>query len=68
VQYAELLVAAGLGLGSLRERSTGGLLEQLAQVNMERRIARRNPSPRQVESWIEQAKSLEPLIRCTAAP
>lgn len=61
--YAELLEAAGFRLPDLRRYRPRVLARRLETVNRVRRIARRPPSPTQVESWIRQAKDLEPTIR-----
>jgi predicted flap endonuclease-1-like 5' DNA nuclease len=62
-EYSELLEAAGVDtVKELRHRRADHLSAKMAEVNAARRLTRQLPSERQVASWVEQAKSLDPMI------
>ncbi len=62
-QFAELLEAAGVDtVKELRHRVAANLVPKLEEVNEVRNICNRVPSMREVESMIEQARELEPVL------
>ena len=62
-QFAELLESAGVDtVKELALRNADNLAAQLAEVNAERKLARVNPSPSSVRSWVEQARELPAAV------
>jgi len=62
-EFSELLEAAGVDtVKELRNRRADNLAAKMAEVNTLRKLARAVPSEKVVRDWIEQAKTLEPLI------
>ncbi|MEL6823709.1 MAG: DUF4332 domain-containing protein [Calditrichota bacterium] len=63
-QYAELLKAAGVDtVKELRNRNADNLHAKMAEVNSEGRgLVRQLPSASMVKSWVEHAKTLEPMV------
>jgi predicted flap endonuclease-1-like 5' DNA nuclease len=63
-EYAELLHKAGVDtVKELRNRNPQNLHVKMKDVNASgRRIVRQLPSFHLVESWVEQAKQLKPMI------
>ncbi len=62
-QYAELLEAAGVDVvKELRNRNAENLAEKMREVNAEKRLVRQVPNLERVESWVQQAKQLEPAV------
>jgi len=62
-QYAELLEAAGVDtVKELRNRNAANLAEAMQKTNAEKRLVRLVPSQKSVEKWIEQAKTLPPVV------
>lgn len=62
-QYAELLEAAGVDtVKELRNRNAANLTSKLVEINEAKSIAGTTPSGKQVEGWIEEAKTLEPKV------
>ncbi len=62
-QYAELLEASGVDtVKELRTRNAENLAEKMKQINERKRLTRTVPSARVVAGWIEQAKSLPPVV------
>ena len=62
-EYCDLLEAAGVDtVRVLGTRRPENLRSKLAELNAERRVVRRTPSIAEVESWVEQSRSLEPMI------
>lgn len=62
-QFAELLEAAGVDtVKELRHRVAANLRPKLEEVNVLRNICNRVPSMSEVESMIEQAGELEPVL------
>jgi uncharacterized membrane protein len=63
-EYAELLEAAGVDtVLELAQRVPANLLPKMVAVNEEKKLVRRLPVLAQVESWVEQAKSLPRVIQ-----
>lgn len=62
-QYAELLVAAGVDtVKELRHRNADNLLQKMREINSKRKLVRQMASLNRIKSFIEQAKSLDPII------
>ena len=62
-QFAELLEAAGVDtVKELRNRNAENLFAKIGEVNEVKKLVRRIPSLSQVESMIEIAGTLEPMI------
>jgi predicted flap endonuclease-1-like 5' DNA nuclease len=62
-EYSELLEAAGVDtVKELRNRNAENLAAKMAEVNASKKLTRTVPSEKTVAGWIEQAKSLDPLI------
>ena len=62
-EYSELLEAAGVDtVKELRNRNAENLAGTMAKVNEEKNLTRAVPSATVVEKWVEQAKTLDPLI------
>ncbi len=62
-QYSELLEAAGVDtVKELRNRNAANLHAKMIEVNNEKQLVRQVPALSQVESFIEQAKELPPVV------
>jgi predicted flap endonuclease-1-like 5' DNA nuclease len=62
-EYSELLEAAGVDtVKELRNRNAANLAAKMAEVNEEKKLTRAVPSEKVVIGWVEQAKTLDPLI------
>lgn len=62
-QFSELLEAAGVDtVKELRNRRPDNLSAKMKEVNAEKKLTRATPTEKQVAGWVEQAKSLPPLI------
>ena len=62
-EYAELLVAAGVDtLRDLRRRNPTALLAKVIGLNGDSKVVQRLPTESMVESWIEEAKDLDPSV------
>lgn len=62
-EFSELLEAAGVDtVKELRNRNAENLAAKMAEVNETRKLTRNVPSAKVVTGWVEQAKSLDPLI------
>ncbi len=62
-EYSELLEAAGVDtVKELRNRNAENLAAAMAKVNEEKKLTRAAPSATVVTKWVEQAKTLDPLI------
>lgn len=62
-EYSELLEKAGVDtVKELRNRRPGNLHAKMVEVNNARKLVRQVPSLSMVESWVEFAKTLEPLV------
>ena len=62
-QYAELLEAAGVDtVKELKMRRADNLSAKMKEVNDEKNLAKTSPAESLVTDWIEQAKTMEPLI------
>jgi predicted flap endonuclease-1-like 5' DNA nuclease len=62
-EYSELLEAAGVDtVKELQHRKADNLAARMAEVNTAKKLTRVVPGASQVAKWIEQAKSLTPII------
>lgn len=62
-QYSELLEAAGVDtVKELRNRNAENLAEKMAEVNKEKKLCRSAPSKKSISDWVEQAKTLDPMV------
>ena len=62
-EYSELLEAAGVDtVKELRNRNSENLAVKMAEVNETKNLTRTVPSEKVVKGWVEQAKTLDPLI------
>jgi predicted flap endonuclease-1-like 5' DNA nuclease len=62
-EFAELLEAAGVDtVKELRNRNAENLAATIKEVNERKRLSRATPGKKTVNSWIEQAKELEPVV------
>lgn len=62
-EYSQLLEAAGVDSPrELSNRRADHLYQKLIEVNTEKKLVRRIPSLRQVETWIQEAKRLAPVV------
>lgn len=62
-EFSELLEAAGVDtVKELKHRVPAHLHEKLAEVNEARKLTRQVPGLSQVTNWIEQAKTMEPIL------
>ena len=62
-EYSDLLEVAGVDpVKELRNRNPANLHKAMMAAQAEKALVRRPPSLSQVEGWVEQAKSLEPMI------
>ena len=62
-QFAELLEGAGVDtVKELRTRNAENLAEKMAEVNGVKHLCKVSPATRTVTKWVEQAKSLEPMV------
>ena len=62
-EFSELLEAAGVDtVKELRNRNAENLAAKMAEVNEQKKLTRTVPSEKTVADWVEQARSLDPLI------
>lgn len=62
-EYSELLEAAGVDtVKELRNRNAENLAAKMADLNTNKKLTRTVPSAVTVSKWVEQAKSLDPMI------
>ncbi|MCR4407541.1 MAG: DUF4332 domain-containing protein [Anaerolineae bacterium] len=62
-EYADLLELAGVDtVPELAQRNAQNLYQALMEVNAEKKLVRRMPTPGQVADWIEQGKQLPRVI------
>lgn len=62
-QYSELLEAAGVDtVKELRTRRPDNLSVKMREVNDVKKLVRRPPSESEVSRWVEQAKTLPPML------
>jgi len=62
-EFAELLEAAGVDtVKELRNRNAENLAAKMAEINETKKLTRAVPSEKTVTGWIEQAKTMDPMI------
>lgn len=62
-EYADLLAAAGVDtIKALRRRNAQNLMVAMTQINAKRRKVQRLPTVEMVQTWIDDANELEPLV------
>lgn len=62
-EFSELLEAAGVDtVKELQHRNVDNLVTKMAAVNEEKKLVRRLPNASEVTKWIEQAKTLAPMV------
>jgi predicted flap endonuclease-1-like 5' DNA nuclease len=62
-EYSELLEAAGVDtVKELQHRVPENLAAKMAEVNETKKLVRMVPATSMVARWVEQAKTLEPMI------
>lgn len=62
-EYSELLEAAGVDtVKELKHRNAANLTAKMAEVNATKKLVRLLPSEKSVTKWIDEAKSLEPMM------
>ena len=62
-EYSELLEAAGVDtVKELRHRNAANLTKAMAEANGKRKMVRLLPSLSAVTKWVEQAKTLPPVM------
>jgi len=62
-EFSELLEAAGVDtVKELRNRNAANLAAAMATTNEEKKLTRVTPSEKTVQKWVDQAKTLKPLI------
>jgi predicted flap endonuclease-1-like 5' DNA nuclease len=63
-EYSDLLEEAGVDtVKELRNRKPENLVAKMVEVNQKKKLVRRDPSLKEVMSWVEQAKALPPMVR-----
>lgn len=67
-EYSELLEAAGIGtVNELSKRKPENLHRAMSETNVRRKLVRQLPSVVQLENWVAQAKTLQPLLAYSGA-
>lgn len=62
-EYSELLEVAGVDtVKELRNRKPDNLHKAMIEANEKKKLVRQLPSAKQVESWVKQAKDLDPVM------
>jgi predicted flap endonuclease-1-like 5' DNA nuclease len=62
-EYSELLEAAGVDtVKELKMRRADNLTAKMVEVNPAKKLVRQVPSEAQVTKWVDQAKTLDPMI------
>ena len=62
-EYSELLEAAGVDtVKELKHRNAENLHAKMEEVNAAKKLVRQTPSLKAVADWIEQAKTLAPML------
>lgn len=62
-EFAELLEVAGVDtVPELAQRKAENLTAKMEEVNEEKKLTRRTPSLKEVEKWVEEAKSLPRVL------
>lgn len=62
-QYAEILERAGVDtVNELKNRVPANLAKKVVEINEEKHLAKRSPTLKDVEKWVEEAKTLKPAL------
>ena len=62
-EYSDLLEETGVDtVKELRNRKPENLLKAILDVNAQKNLVRRPPSLALVQNWVEQAKTLDPVV------
>ncbi|MCB0513178.1 MAG: DUF4332 domain-containing protein [Bacteroidetes bacterium] len=62
-EYSELLEKSGVDtVAELAQRKADNLTKKMEAVNAEKNLTRRTPSLKEVEKWIEEAKTLPRVL------
>ncbi len=62
-EYADLLEQSGVDtVVELAQRNPNNLFKRMNEINEQKKLVRRTPHLSEVQSWVEQAKSLKRLI------
>lgn len=62
-QFAELLEAAGVDtVKELKHRVAANLAAKMAEVNDVKHLCHKNPSEKEIQKMVDQAKELEPVL------
>ena len=62
-EYSDLLEASGVDtVVELASRKAENLAKKMAEVNAEKKLVRQLPSEKQVEAWIDHAKTLPRVV------
>jgi hypothetical protein len=62
-EYTDLLDAAGINAVSVLANYTAeNLLDKLSLINIQKKLVRQLPTLNELNIWIEQAKTLSPVI------
>jgi predicted flap endonuclease-1-like 5' DNA nuclease len=62
-EYSELLEVAGVDtVKELKTRRADNLFAKMTEINEAKKLVRQMPSEKQVADWIEQAKTLPPVL------
>jgi predicted flap endonuclease-1-like 5' DNA nuclease len=63
-EYSELLEVAGVDtVKELAKRKSENLHKAMLEANGKRKLVRQPPGAAQVESWVTQAKSIDPVMQ-----
>lgn len=63
-EYAELLEASGVDtIVELASRKPENLVAKITEINNEKKLVRKLPIKKQVETWVNQAKTLPRIIQ-----
>jgi predicted flap endonuclease-1-like 5' DNA nuclease len=63
-EYSDLLEAAGVDSpAELARRNPENLLKKMEEVNKEKKLVRQLPYLKQVQKWVEQAKTLPKVVK-----
>jgi predicted flap endonuclease-1-like 5' DNA nuclease len=62
-EYSDLLEEAGVDtVKELRNRRPDNLYQALSETNEQKKLVRRVPSQKEVNAWVEHAKTLPPVV------
>lgn len=62
-EFSELLEAAGVDtVKELQHRNVENLVSKMVEINEKRKLTRRTPNASEVAKWVDQAKTLPPMI------